>query len=413
MSATARPIEVGAGRLALPGRAAAALAILLPVVVVALVLALAVGARLQAFGGNITGFVHFGSAFEAFTQPPRGAAIETGRSSAGYDGQFYYLIARDPLLLHDSTVTRLRDAPQNAGSQALGSSNQAYRLQRVAYPALAFLVARVLGLTTASAMLAVNVAVVLILAAGFGYYARRRGWSPLWAVALALLPGLLLATLRDLPTPLAVTCALGGLLAYAGTRRKLAVALLAVAVLAREVMIVAVLAIAVDAAARCLRDRAAARRIAREAWPAVALPMLAFGAWYLYVCFRSGGTSGGAGVTLPVVHFATQVGAAVADPDGMIVWEVAYVLLMLVASGAAARAFARRQTVVSAAAALFALTFLVAPFNDVWGEARDSLPMLALLLVIGLERRDSRLLAICSAAAAMTALVPLAIPGSF
>ena len=77
------------------------------------------------------------------------------------------------------------------------------------------------------------------------------------------------------------------------------------------------------------------------------------------------------------------------------------------------RMIASMVTTVSIAAALFALVFLIAPFNDAWGTARDSLPMLALLLVVALERRESAWLAICVAATAMTAAIPLAIPGSF
>lgn len=396
--------------------ASAVRAVLLPVALVAAVVGFALANRLHHYGGNPTGFVQFGSVFTPFTHPPRDAIVGTNGSSHGYDGQFYYVIARDPLLIHDSTVASLRDAPQDAPSEALGSANQAYRFQRVAYPALAFLSAKALGLSIPWSLLVVNVLMVLLLVAGFAYYAWRRGWSTLWAVALGLFPGLLLSMLRDLPTPLAVACSLGGILAWTSSRRRLAVPLLVVAVLAREETLVVVLALAIETAVRAWNVRGtpgAARRIARDAWPAVVLPTVAFAAWHVYVSIRTGGSMGGAGITVPLVHFISQLRAATTAPAGMLAWEVAYLLLMIAAVAASVRSVRRGVTITSVAAALFALTFLFAPFNDVWGQARDSVPMLALLLVIGLERRESALLGICVLAAAMTAVIPFAIPGTF
>ncbi len=420
-SSATRPKRRSAGAL-LPWRSKGAdalrtaLAVLVPVLLVGAVLLYAVDKSLEHYRGNATGFVQFGSLFAGFTHPPASALVGTGTSRAGYDGQFYYVMARDPLLLRDSTVASLRNAPQNVHSTLLGSSNQTYRFQRVGYPALVYLLSRTLHITTAWSMLVLNVVVVLVLTGGFALYLRRRGWSTLWAVALGLMSGLLLSTLRDVPGPMARACALGGLLAWTSRRRTLAVSLIVIAVLTWEATLLAALAIAGDAAVRAWRSRripGAVRRATLEAWPVVVLPSLAFAGWHLYVYLRSGGSVGGAGLSLPVANFVHNFDLASGAPPGMAVWEVAYLLLMVAAVAAALLSLRRGVTVLSLGAALFALLFLVAPFNDAWGSTKDSLLMLALLLVLGLERRERALLGICALAAAMTAFVPLAIPGSF
>jgi hypothetical protein len=391
-------------------------AVPIPVLIVAAVLLLAVALRLASYGGDVTGFVKFGSSFTAYTHPPRGAVVGTGTSTEGYDGQFYYVMARDPLLLHESTVDSLLRAPQNDPRGVFASRTQAFRMLRVGYPATVALVAAVTGLSTAWSMLAVNVLVVLVLTAGFAAYARRRGWSVLWAAALGLLPGLLLATRRDLGDPLAAAAALGGLLAWIEGRRRLGVALLILAVLTREVMMAAVVALALEAGVRAWRQRGipdAARRIARETWPAIVLPAAAFLGWHLYVDLRTGGSVGGAGLTAPFDSFVDELQSLAGLPAAMAAWQGAYMVVMIAATVAAFASLRRGLTVMSAAAAMFGLTVLVAPFNDAWGDARDSLPLLVLLLVLGLERRDRTVLGICLAAAAMTALIPFGIPGPF
>lgn len=392
------------------------IAFLVPVLLTAAVLAVAIGARLEQYGGNISGFVKFGAAFTSYTHPPSGAVVGTGASAEGYDGQFYYEMARDPLLLHDSTVRSLLAAPQNVPRALFASHNQGYRLRRVGYPAASFLLGHALGLTLPVSMLAVNVITVLALTVGMTWYARRRGWSTLWALSVSLLPGLLLATRRDLADPLAVAAAVGALVAWSGRHRRVAVALLILAVLTREVMVTAVLAIALEAGVRAWRERGAPgalRRIVRHTWPAVVLPALAFGGWELYINLRSGGISGGAGLTLPMLNFVHELKSFGSVPAGMAAWEAVYLLLMLVALGISLYALRSECTVATAGAALFGLTVLVAPFNDIWGNARDSLPMLVLLLVAGLQLRVRPPLYVCVAAATMTAFIPLATTAAF
>jgi hypothetical protein len=375
--------------------------ILLPIGIVAAVLALAIGARLAADGGNLTGPIQFGARFAHAIHPPPGAAVN---SADGYDGQFFYVQARDPLLLHDSTVNALRSA--GAG----------FRMQRAAYPALAFLLAGGQPAAIPFTLLASNVVILLGLTAGFAVYARRRGWSALWALAIALTPGLVLAALRDLSDPLALASMLAGLLLWRSGRRWPAAAALVIAVLTREMMMLAVVAVACDALARALgadRRPAALRAELTRVWPVIALPSLAFAGWEAYLTSRYAGPVGGAGLGLPLVNFLQELRADVHGYPPTAIWDYAYMLLILAASVAAWSSLRRRVTITSAAACALTLGVLLPTFGDVWSDSRLSAPLFAVLLVDGLQRGKRAPVVISAAAAAMTVLIPLAILRSF
>ena len=110
----------------------------------------------------------------------------------GYDGQWYYYIALDPVHAPD-----YMDLP-------------AFRYTRVLYP----MVARAAALGEPN-LIPYTLLLVNWLAVGLGTLAlaawlRRRSWSPWWALVYGLYPGLLLCFQRDLTEPLAyalVACA--------------------------------------------------------------------------------------------------------------------------------------------------------------------------------------------------------------
>jgi len=370
------------------------------VLVVGGVLAVGIHRQVTHYGHDLTGFVQFGSFFAPHTHPPAGAVVLSGGAASGYDGQFYYVLARDPLLLHHSTLADL--------------GAQAFRANRIGYPALAALVSRGAHVTLPLALLSVNVAVVLALTAGFALYLRSRGRSGLWALALGLLPGFLLATLRDLTDPLATAAALGGVIAYTRGRRWPAGVLLGVAVLTRDVMALVVVAVALDGAGRAWRERrvaGSARRVAADLAPVVVIPAIAFVGWRLYVASRNrGALQLSSALHLPT--FDASLSAAFnSHPQSVAVWDVTYQALMLVAVVVALFAVWRNRDAFSIGAALMALSLFVAGFQPVWGDTRDSLPVFALLLTAGLVNRRRLELLPCVAAAAMTALIPFAIPG--
>jgi hypothetical protein len=378
-----------------------------PVLAVAVVLGLLIVSRLAIYHGDAAGFVLFGHHSAQYTHPPAGAPV---KSRFGYDGQFYWIQANDPLLLHQSTLVDLH------------ATNPNYGMQRVAYPALAYLLAAGRRGALPWSLLAVNVLSVLAITAAFAVYARRRGWSGWWALAIGLTPGLLMPSLRDLSDPLAVAAMLGGLLAWQGGRPWLAGGLLTVAALAREPMLIAAVAIGADVTWRSLRvrrDHAAVKTLVRRAWPPVVIPLVSYAGWQVYIHGRY--SAGAAATSKPVLppfrDFVNEVRVALhagVPTAGM--WDLVYVALMLAGIGAAIalliRSFRCGQARVAAVAAvLFAAVLTVIVFGDQWGDTRYSAPLFAALLLGGLELRSRSALAVCAAVTAMTVVMPLALTG--
>jgi hypothetical protein len=371
-----------------------------PVVVVALVLALLVGARLIADHGNPTGFILFGRSFAADTHPPQGALIA---SNYGYDGQFFWVQARDPLLLHNATVAALH--------------SQAFRLQRMAYPLLAALFAAGQADAIPWTLLALNLAVLLAITATFAVYARSRGWSGWYAALVGLAPGLALATMRDLSDPLATAAALAGLIAFERDRRWWAAALLTLAVLSREVMVAAVMAVALDSVIWYWhrRDRPGSiRQGLRRSWPPVVVPAIAFLGWQVYIDSRYGGNvlSTAQSMMVPFDNFLQEARHALrqdAPLEG--VWDLCYLALTLAAMAVAVRLAWRRVTAASLAAVLFAASLTLLLFSDEWNDTRLSAPLFVVVLLVGLEQRDRLAVRVCALAAALTVLIPVALGG--
>ena len=385
------------------GRTASKLApsdVIGPVVLVALMLALLVGARLIADHGNPTGFIVFGRSFVADTHPPQGALIA---SRDGYDGQFFWVQAHDPLLLHNATVASLH--------------SQAFRLQRMAYPLLADILAAGQPGAIPWTLLAVNVAVVVMVTAAFAVYARGRGWSPWYAILLGLTPGLALSTMRDLSDPLAVAAVLAGLIAFQLKQRWWAAALLSIAVLAREPMMLAVVAVALEGAIWCWTRRGQTgciRRALHRSWPPVVVPAVAFLGWQAYIDSRYGGNvlSTAQSLTVPFANFVAEARHALrqdAPLEGA--WDLCFLTLTLTAMGAGVRLVSRRATAASLAALLFAASLTLLLFSDEWNDTRLSTPLFALVLLVGLEQQDGLAVRVCALGVALTALIPIALGG--
>ena len=369
---------------------------LAPVGLVAALLALAVGAQLAVFGGNLTGFVGFGGQSAQFTRAPAGALFS---SASGYDGQFFYMQATDPLLLHDSTV-RLMEA-----------GGAGFRMQRGAYPALASALALGHRAALPFTLLAINIVILLSVAGGLAVFARRRGWPARWTLAIALTPGLFLPVLRDLSDPMATAGVLTGLLCWQARHRWRAALCLVVAVLAREAMILAVMAIVFAVARQVWRQRYCQPRpwlaIAAQAWPVVVLPGVALIAWRLYINLRYGGSVGYAAGSVPIENLLQELKWSFAGEPRLALFDCAYVALILAAVVRLLALLRREVTPFGLAALLMSLSVLLPRLGDIWADTRLSGAMFALLVITGLQQRDRTALRIAGAAAALT--VPVAL----
>jgi hypothetical protein len=367
-----------------------------PAMVVAAVLALSLVPSLIASHGNATGFVSFGRAYVAQTHPPAGALI---RSSQGYDGQYFWAQAKDPLLLSAQTVNRLGPV--------------GFRLQRVAYPLAAFLLAGGHEAALPWTLLAVNVFLVLMLTLAFARFAGRAGWSPWWALVVGLLPGFIVATWGDMSDVMATGAMLCGLIAWSRGRRALAAGSLTLAVLSREPMMLAVVAIAAEAAAGAWRARGRPgepARILRAARPVVMVPVAAFLAWQVYLILRLHGAAGTpmAAYQLPFTAIVDEVSKALRSGSALGGgWDIAYLTVMLTGIAVALRNLRRGVGAAGLTAALFGLSLLVVTFGNDWSYTRLSAPMFAALLFSGLQRKDRSVLALCAVLPILGLLSPL------
>ncbi len=172
------------------------------------------------FNGNLTGFACFGDYF-----PAPGIVDESFfvlKNSDGYDGQFYFLMALDPLMTKG--VAEYLDAP-------------GYRYQRILYPWLAALLSLGQEDLLPLSLLAVNVAAVLTGCLFVVLLARKYGMSPWIGLAYGFLGGLQLGVLRDLAEPLAAGLMVGGVYYYLEEKPVKTALFMAGAMLAKEVMI--------------------------------------------------------------------------------------------------------------------------------------------------------------------------------
>jgi hypothetical protein len=366
------------------------------VAVVAAVLLYAVLKDLSGYHGNWTGFIQFGADFAAGTHPPPGAIVLHGAGAFGDDGQFYYLIAQDPL-----------------HADLAGLSGQTFRALRIGYPLVVSLVSSVTSLSVPVTMVVVNVTVVLAVSAGFAWYALSQGWSPWWALVLGLLPGFLTATLHDLTDPLSVALVLAGLIAWTHQRRWLAAILLIGAVMTREADVVALIAVFLDQVLRSWRterDPGWIRRFLRNVGP-ILVPALIFLGWVTYLVVRTGGPIPEASHTYPFGTFVDDANFALGLAyRGQTYWALTYEAIMAAAVVLALWSAIRRPDALSIAAVGFVLALSIGSFAPIWSDARDSLPVLSLLLVLGLRDGRRLNLGLCVAAALMTPVL-LVLPG--
>jgi hypothetical protein len=238
-------------------------------VCVAVFYSVAVGVRMQEH--DALWFVHIGSRFltNAHTshviKPSLGA-----QNTFGYDGQYYFAVAADPVHAHDYIGDK---------------SGIVY--SRVFYPA----VARATSLGSVSALpyalVVINLIAVLAGTAAVALWLVARSVSPWLALFFGLYPGLVLTVFRDLTEPLAF--GLGALAVLAFDRRDVrrlaaSAALFACAVMTRETLVPFALA---GAAALALEDRGLERRFRRAGWFVIATccPLVL---WRLVVTFWLG-----------------------------------------------------------------------------------------------------------------------------
>jgi hypothetical protein len=250
-----------------------------------------VGARLAVVAhGDITRFIDVGSAFAQVHHVPHGIAIVPG---GGYDGQFYYRLALDPANLHRTAYGITLD--------------NGYRIQRITYPVLAWLLAAGQQAAVPYSLVAVNVVALGALAWLGALLARDCGRRAAWGLLVAGYFGFLFSLGRDLTEICEACFVVAGLLSLRRGRPVWAGLALAAAVLSRETALVVVAGVALVA----VRDVVRGRRRPVRADLAFFLPVVLYAAWQAigWAVFGSIpiGSDGENNLTYPFVSMAQAV----------------------------------------------------------------------------------------------------------
>ena len=214
--------------------------------------------------GDLSRFILVGRHFATLPQLPHGIAVSP---TYGYDGQFFYRLALNPV---------------NFSHIAYGIRvDQPYRYMRIGYPGLTWLVSVGQHVLVPVVLVAINIAAVGAIGYLGGMFAQRGGLHALAGLVLPAYFGLITSLSRDTAEPLAAACLLAGLLAIRARRPLLAGLLLAYGALTRESVMVAVAAVAIVQVIGAIRGRRPARPGRDDlAW---ALPAAAFAAWQIAV----------------------------------------------------------------------------------------------------------------------------------
>ncbi len=196
-------------------------------------------ARWQTWaGGSISRFILVGRHFATPAQLPPGIPVAP---TYGYDGQFFYRLALNPLNLHHVAYGIRMDRP--------------YRYMRIGYPALTWLVSFGQHSLVPVMLVAVNIAAIGAMGYLGAVFARDGGRHALAGLLMPGYFGLITSLARDTAEPVAAACLLAGLLAVRARRPVLAGVLLAYGALTRETVMVAVAAIALVRVVGLVRRR--------------------------------------------------------------------------------------------------------------------------------------------------------------
>jgi hypothetical protein len=243
-----------------------------------------VGVRTLSHGGRLGDLALAGS---TFVQPGATSDLPIHAGTAGYDGQFYYRLALDPLT-------------RQATAFHITLDNPPYRQQRIGFSATAWAVREVTRAPTSLALVIVNALAIVAIGWLGARWAKQFGRSPLWGVALAASPALVMALARDLTEPLATASLLLGLVCWSRRRLCWAAAAFSVAALCRETVLIVLIGMGIWCLGRALRQRGRVRSGLAEL-TALCVPAAVELAWQLYVRHIWGGP-------LPALSGHSQVG---------------------------------------------------------------------------------------------------------
>ncbi len=285
--------------------------------------------RLLVFAdGDVTKFVVAGSVFTDTKRAPEGLFV---RPDVGYDANFYYRLALDPLNFDDTAY----------GITIEG--DQQLRRDRILYPVLAYVVSVGSVEAVPWALVFVNIAAMGTIGLCGGALARSSGRAPLWGLLFLGFPLLFFSLGRDLTEPLEVALLLAAFLALRRERWLWATLAFSGAVLTRETALLVVAAVGAERVWRWARrdDRPGLRDLA---WVAPGAVFITWQAVIRLETGRFGFTGGDDGMTAPFFGLPDFIDRSIDLLDGfgthgLLQNAEAAALLVVVVLGAVALRF--------------------------------------------------------------------------
>jgi hypothetical protein len=355
--------------------------------------------------GNPSTLIRAGERYAAPDLLPSGAILDQGD---GYDGQFFFYIAQDPLL---TGKVAHRDDESSPHIDAM-----AYRYQRILLPAIGWLTSW--GDPDVLQWTLPLINLLAILGAGFllARFLAERGRSPWLSLVYMVSIGVLSGFVSDVSDPLAASLFLAGVIWWVDRRTALAVAALTACLLARETYLIPVAVVAGLELARRRRDAAA--------W---VIPFAVWGAWQLYlgVVLATSVTSDSSKPSVvPLLGALRKVHEVVRhDVTGTANWEIAFVALVLLVTlyflvkslavlqlGRRLRTMPTREEllpVVALASAVLIPFLTVALWGYVFSYVRYAAAVPGILVLVYARSRDREAQVLMTALVVMTLANPV------
>ena len=197
-------------------------------------------------------FPQAGDFFADANKTPVNLVILT--DSFGYDGQFYYRMALNPLTREKTEFGIEIGSPR-------------YRHQRILYPLLAWFFSFGNPSLVIYALILVNFLTLVMIGYTAGKFAQLAGRHAIFGLAISLFPGFLYTLSRDLVEITEAVFILLGLVALARQRTAVASTFLSLAILAKETALLVPVALISQ----------------KRHWSVAMLPLVTYGVWQLFL----------------------------------------------------------------------------------------------------------------------------------
>jgi hypothetical protein len=304
---------------------------------------------------------------------PPGFAVLPGQP--GYDGQYYYRLARDPFTGQRTAFGVTLDRP-------------AYRQQRILYPMLVRFASMGRVGVIPFAMVAVNFAALCLMGWLGGLLARDLGRHALWGAVFPLYIGFVTTLSRDLTEIVECTLLVAAALALRRSRFPAAALLLSAAVLSKEPALLAPAAVGL---ADLVGDRP---RLRAHTWYVAGLPLAVYALWQVWLHYHWGPAPfqpGAGNIGWPLVGFGRAVTGAFRHWHWP--WVLGFALIPVAMSGVVMSLRTTRaerwERYAWALYGLLVFTLTTAVWEDshAFVRAASELTLLAGIILLGSEGR--------------------------